>query len=169
MLEQFKTTGADNGEIGGTGSHEFQVLAGSGEDAIAISRDSDYAANVEMAEALAPATPRAAPAEAMKKIATPGKHTCEDVSAFLGIPIEKTVKSIVVMRESQMIMLLVRGDHMLNEVKASKVPGLRPFRFATDAEIRERLKATAGSLGPVGNNVTIIADRGGATAWGGGS
>jgi prolyl-tRNA synthetase len=156
---EFRPVAADTGEIGGTGSHEFQVLAGSGEDAIAICRSSDYAANVELAEALAPKAPRAAPSAPMQKVATPGKHTCEDVSAFLGIPIEKTVKTIVVMNNDQMSMLLVRGDHMLNEVKASKVPGLKPFRFATEAEIRGRLKASPGSLGPVGRDIPVIADR----------
>ena len=167
---EFRAVAADTGEIGGTGSHEFQVLAGSGEDAIAICRDSEYAANVELAEALAPATARGAAAQAMTKVATPGKHTCEDVSAFLGIPIEKTVKTIVVMAgpEARMTMLLVRGDHMLNEVKTSKVPGLKPFRFASDAEIRARLKASPGSIGPVVakhrqesdiHDIPIIADR----------
>jgi prolyl-tRNA synthetase len=114
---------------------------------------------VELAEALAPAAPRAAAAQAMQKVATPGKHTCEEVSEFLKIPIEKTVKTIVVMNNATMYMLLVRGDHMLNEVKASKVEGLKPFRFATEAEIRSRLKATPGSLGPVGHQVPVIADR----------
>ncbi|QJR15960.1 proline--tRNA ligase [Usitatibacter palustris] len=161
---KFRAVAADSGEIGGTGSHEFQVLASSGEDAIAHSTGSDYAANVELAEAVAPAAPRAAASAAMAKVATPGKHTCEDVSAFLGIPIEKTVKSIVVVHSSegqpdQMYMLLVRGDHMLNEVKASKLAALKPFRFATEGEIRTRLKATPGSLGPVGHDVKIIADR----------
>ncbi|MGE5615456.1 MAG: proline--tRNA ligase, partial [Bacillota bacterium] len=117
-------------------------------------------ANVELAEALAPAAPRAAPTQAMQKMATPGKHTCEEVAQYLKIPIEKTVKSVVVMHDDAMYMLLVRGDHMLNEVKASKVPGLNPFRFATDAEIRSRLSAPPGSLGPIGHtNITIIADR----------
>ena len=156
---RFRAVAADSGEIGGTGSHEFQVLAGSGEDAIAYSNGSDYAANVELAEALAPKAARGAAAEPMKKVATPGKHTCGEVSEFLKIPIEKTVKSIVVMRDPQgdekgapqMTMLLVRGDHMLNEVKASKVKGLKPFRFATDAEIRAKLEAPPGSLGPVGH------------------
>jgi len=161
---QFRAVAADSGEIGGTGSHEFQVLAGSGEDAIAYSSESKYAANVELAEALAPAGARAAAGEAMKKVATPGKHTCEEVSEFLKLPIEKTVKSIVVVhaeegKADEMVMLLVRGDHMLNEVKTTKVKGLRPFRFATDAEIRTRLKATPGSLGPVGHDVRIVADR----------
>ena len=169
----FRAVAADSGEIGGTGSHEFQVLAGSGEDAIAYSTGSDYAANVELAEALAPKAPRGAASEPMRKVATPGKHTCEEVSEFLKLPIEKTVKSIVVVHErggeapaedqagkpAEMAMLLVRGDHMLNEVKTSKVAGLKPFRFATEAEIRARLKANPGSLGPVGHDVRIVADR----------
>jgi prolyl-tRNA synthetase len=156
---EFRAVAADSGEIGGTGSHEFQVLASSGEDAIAYSPQSSYAANVEMAEALAPAQPRGAPTQAMKKVATPGKHTCEEVSEFLGLPIEKTVKSIVLMHEDSMIMLLVRGDHMMNEVKVAKIPGVKPFRFATNAEIAERLKAPPGSLGPVGHQIRVIADR----------
>jgi prolyl-tRNA synthetase len=157
---EFRAVAADSGEIGGTGSHEFQVIAASGEDAIAYSRDSGYAANVELAEAVAPTTPRAAPHEPMKKAATPGKHTCEEVAEYLKLPIEKTVKSIVVMTDGGMAMLLVRGDHMLNEVKASKVKGLKPFRFATDAEIRAQLKAPPGSLGPSGHaGLRVIADR----------
>jgi prolyl-tRNA synthetase len=161
---KFRAVAADTGDIGGTGSHEFQVIAGSGEDAIAYSADSDYAANVELAEAVAPSGARSAASQPMQKVATPGKHTCEEVSAFLAIPIEKTVKSIVVVHEQEgaqpeMYMLLVRGDHMLNEIKASKVPGLNPFRFATDAEIRAKLQASPGSLGPVGKNVKIVADR----------
>ena len=171
---QFRAVAADSGEIGGTGSHEFQVLAGSGEDAIAYATGSDYAANVELAEALAPKAARDAATESMKKVATPGKHTCEEVSEFLKLPIEKTVKSIVVVHDERgreapaetndskpdrMTMLLVRGDHMLNEVKASKVKGLKPFRFATEAEIRTRLKANPGSLGPVGHDVRLVADR----------
>ena len=161
---KFRAVAADSGEIGGTGSHEFQVLAGSGEDAIAYSTGSKYAANVELAEALAPKDARGAAKEAMKKVATPGRHTCEEVSGFLKLPIEKTVKSIVVVhveegKPDEMTMLLVRGDHMLNEVKTTKVKGLKPFRFATDAEIRTRLKANPGSLGPVGHDVRIVADR----------
>ena len=155
---QFRAVAADTGEIGGTGSHEFQVLASSGEDAIAYSPDSGYAANVELAEAVAP-SPRAALTQQMKKAATPDRHTCEEVSQLLGIPVEKTVKSIVVMHGDEMIMLLVRGDHMLNEIKATKVEGLKPFRFATDAEIRARLEAPPGSLGPVGKKIRIVADR----------
>jgi prolyl-tRNA synthetase len=157
---RFRAVAADTGEIGGTGSHEFQVLAGSGEDAIAYSLESDFAANVELAEALAPSRARAAAAQPMARVATPGKHTCEEVSALLGLSIEKTVKSIVVMHEEEMIMLLVRGDHMLNEIKASKIEGLKPFRFATEGEIRARLNAPPGSLGPVGHEgLRIVADR----------
>jgi prolyl-tRNA synthetase len=156
---QFRAVAADTGEIGGTGSHEFQVLAGSGEDSIAYSTDSGYAANVELAEALAPATARAAATQPMQKVPTPGVHTCEALSAFLGLPIGKTVKSIVVMAGDQMAMLLVRGDHMLNEVKAAKLPGLKGFRFATESEIRSHLGASPGSLGPVGHAVRVIADR----------
>jgi prolyl-tRNA synthetase len=161
---EFRAVAADTGEIGGTGSHEFQVLARSGEDSIAYCAGSDYAANVELAEAVAPA-PRAAATQAMQKVATPGKHTCEAVAELLQLPIQKTVKSIVVMHEppdksaARMAMLLVRGDHMLNEIKASKRPDMKPFRFATDAEIRERLGAPPGSLGPVGYDIRIIADR----------
>jgi prolyl-tRNA synthetase len=155
----FRAVAADTGEIGGTGSHEFQVLAGSGEDAIAFSPDSGYAANVELAEALAPATPRGPASQPMQKVATPGVHTNAELAEFLKVPIEKTVKSIVVMGGDQMTMLLLRGDHMLNEIKASKVAGLNPFRFATEAEIRAHLGASPGSLGPVGHDVRIIADR----------
>ncbi len=162
---EFRAVAADTGEIGGTGSHEFQVIAQAGEDAIAYSPASDYAANVELAEALAPAAPRAAATEPMQKAATPGRHTCEEVAQFLGIALVKTVKSIVLMRPiegapDEMLMLLVRGDHMLNEIKASKVPGVGKFRFATDAEIRGRLAAPPGSLGPVGHaDLRVIADR----------
>ncbi len=165
---EFRAVAADTGEIGGTGSHEFQVLAGSGEDSIAYSTGSEYAANVELAEAVSPAEPRVAATQPMQKVATPGKHTCLEVSEFLKLPIEKTVKTIVVMHEAgpdappgdRMVMLLVRGDHMLNEIKASKVPGLKPFRFATEAEIRERLNGPPGSLGPTGHKgLRVVADR----------
>ena len=163
---EFRAVAADSGEIGGTGSHEFQVIAASGEDAIAYSLASGYAANVELAEAVAPAPPRADATQHMTKVATPGKHTCEEVADFLKLPIEKTVKSIVVMHDPgegkppEMAMLLVRGDHMLNEVKATKVPRLKPFRFATEAEIRAKLEAPPGSLGPAGHSgLRVIADR----------
>jgi prolyl-tRNA synthetase len=162
---QFRAVAADTGEIGGTGSHEFQVIAQAGEDAIAYCPASGYAANVELAEAIAPPAARAAASEAMKKAATPGKHTCEEVAEYLKIPLTRTVKSIVVMHvpeggTPEMVMLLVRGDHMLNEVKATKVAGLNPFRFATEAEIGARLRAPLGSLGPVGHaGLKVVADR----------
>jgi prolyl-tRNA synthetase len=156
---RFRAVAADTGAIGGTGSHEFQVLAESGEDAIAFCPDSDYAANVELAEALAPPAPRAAPAESMRKVATPGKARCEDVAAFLGLPLQRTVKAIALMQDKGLVLLLLRGDHGLNEVKAQKAIGT--FRFATEAEIRRELGGPPGYLGPVGlpGAVRIVADR----------
>ena len=155
---KFRAVAADTGAIGGTGSHEFQVLADSGEDAIAYCPDSDYAANVELAEALAPRAPRPAPAEAMRRVPTPGKTRCEDVAALLGLPLERTVKAIAVMHDEALHLLLVRGDHELNEVKAQKSIGL--FRFATEAEIRHALGGPAGYIGPVGvQGVRVVADR----------
>jgi len=157
---RFRAVAADTGAIGGTGSHEFQVLADSGEDAIAYCPESDYAANVELAEALAPPAPRAAPAEAMRKVATPGRARCEDVAELLGLPLARTVKAIAVTAEAGGLrLLLVRGDHDLNEIKAQKVLGA--FRFATEAEIVQGLGGPPGYLGPVGipAAVQVIADR----------
>ncbi len=156
---EFRAVAADPGAIGGTGSHEFQVLADSGEDAIAYCPDSDYAANVELAEALAPAAPRPAPAEPMRKVPTPGKATCEDVAALLKLPLARTVKSIAVMQDGALVLLLVRGDHALNEVKTQKAIGA--FRFAQDAEIRAALGGPPGYLGPVGapRSLRVVADR----------
>jgi len=157
---RFRAVAADTGAIGGTGSHEFQVLADSGEDAIAYCPESDYAANVELAEALAPPAPRAAPAEAMRKVATPGRARCEDVAELLGLPLARTVKAIAVTAEAGGLrLLLVRGDHDLNEIKAQKVLGA--FRFATEAEIVQGLGGPPGYLGPVGipASVQVIADR----------
>ncbi len=119
---KFRAVAADTGAIGGTGSHEFHVLADSGEDAIAYSPASDYAANVELAEAVAPAQPRAAAAKKMQKVPTPGRTTCEDVTALLNLPLSQSVKALAVVNEDRMFMLLVRGDHQLNEVKAASVP-----------------------------------------------
>jgi prolyl-tRNA synthetase len=154
---KFRAVAADTGAIGGTGSHEFHVLADSGEDAIAFSPQSDYAANVELAEALAPGT-RGVPKEEMKKVPTPSKKTCEEVAALLKIDLKKTVKSVLVMHDEQLQMLLVRGDHTLNEIKAQKVIGA--FRFATEKEIEGVLHGPAGYIGPVGaNGVKVIADR----------
>jgi len=158
---QFRAVAADTGAIGGTGSHEFHVLADSGEDAIAYCPDSDYAANVELAEALAPATPRPAPTHPMRKIATPGAHSIEQVSAFLRIPAERIVKTLMVVTgDQQEYLLLLRGDHLLNEVKASKKFLLNDgYRFATESEIRHRLRAGPGSIGPIGTDLPVIADR----------
>lgn len=157
----FRAVAADTGAIGGTGSHEFHVLADSGEDAIAYSPDSEYAANVELAEALAPSVARAAPAQPMTRVATPNAHTIEEVSAFLKLPPAKIVKTLmVVCGDGREVLLLLRGDHMLNEVKAAKKLTLNEgFRFATENEIRARLGAGAGSVGPVGTSLPIVADR----------
>jgi prolyl-tRNA synthetase len=153
---KFRAVAADTGAIGGTGSHEFHVLADSGEDAIAFSPQSDYAANVELAEAVSPGT-RAPAKETMKKVPTPGKTTCEEVAQLLGLPLQRTVKAVAVMHDREFILLLVRGDHALNEIKTQKLIG--PFRFATDAEIRQALACKAGYIGPVGAKVKVIADR----------
>ena len=163
---KFRAVSADPGAIGGTGSQEFHVLADSGEDAIAFCPNSDYAANVELAEALVPApATRKAPAEQMRKVPTPGKTKCEEVAALLGLPLQRTVKAIAVMHDSEFFMLLLRGDHSLNEIKVQKVPGLDPFRFANDAEIERHLGSKPGYIGPVSTRTTIkvIADRAVAT------
>jgi prolyl-tRNA synthetase len=158
---KFRAVAADTGAIGGTGSHEFHVLADSGEDAIAYSPSSDFAANVELAEAVAPRQPRAAATRKMEKVPTPGKTTCEDVTALLNLTLSQSVKALAVVNEDSMFMLLVRGDHQLNEVKASKLPGLSGFRFATDKEIEARIGCRPGYIGPVGvaPDVAVIADR----------
>jgi len=154
---QFRAVAADTGAIGGTGSHEFQVLADSGEDAIAFSPGSDYAANVELAEALAPGT-RGSPTQKMEKVATPGKTRCEEVAALLKIDLKKTVKAVAVMHDNALHLLLLRGDHELNEIKAQKVIG--DFRFAGDKEIESSLGSKPGYIGPVGaGNVKVVADR----------
>jgi len=159
---QFRAVAADTGSIGGTGSHEFHVLADSGEDAIAYSPESGYAANVELAEALAPATPRPTPAEPMRKVPTPGKTRCEDVAELLSLPLARTMKAIAVMHDEAFVLLLLRGDHSLNEIKTQKLPGLDPFRFATDAEVEQHLRCKPGYIGPVGiaPGIRVVADRG---------
>jgi len=162
---QFRAVAADTGSIGGTGSHEFHVLADSGEDAIAFCPDSDYAANVELAEALAPATPRGTATAAMQKVATPGKIRCEDVAEFLKLPVQSMVKAIAVIRNDiaegepdRFALLLLRGDHDLNEIKAAKAIG--EFRFARDEEIVAALGCKPGYIGPVGiSGVAVFADR----------
>jgi prolyl-tRNA synthetase len=161
---KFRAVAADTGSIGGTGSHEFHVLADSGEDAIAWSPASQYAANVELAEAVSPERKRGPAGEPLKKVPTPGKKTCEEVAQLLKLPLEKTVKSVVLAAEgekgTQLFLLLIRGDHQLNEIKASKLPDLSSFRFASEAEIQRNFQSPAGYLGPVGlKNVKVIADR----------
>ena len=158
---KFRVVAADTGAIGGTGSHEFHVLADSGEDAIAYSPASDYAANVELAEALAPQSPRGPAAQKMQKVPTPGMTTCEEVTAMLGLPLSQSVKALAVMHEDSMFMLLVRGDHQLNETKVAKLPGLNPFRFASEKEIEARIGCRPGYIGPVAlpSDITVIADR----------
>ncbi|HQW80315.1 MAG TPA: proline--tRNA ligase [Pseudomonadota bacterium] len=159
---KFRAVNADTGAIGGSASHEFHVLADSGEDAIAFSTDSDYAANIEMAEALAPATPRAAAGAAMHKIDTPTQKTCEDVAAMMGIALTRTVKSVAIMTvDNTFVLALVRGDHIVNEVKLSKLAGMAEYRLATEAEIVDHLGSEPGFLGPVAARkvVRVIADR----------
>ncbi len=158
---QYRPVAADTGAIGGTGSHEFHVLADSGEDAIAFCPGSDFAANVELAEAIAPAGQRPPPAREMEKTPTPGMTTCEDVTAMLKLPLQQSVKALALMHEDEMFMLLVRGDHQLNEIKASKIPGLDPFRFATEEEIQSRIGCRPGYIGPVGlpGEIRVVADR----------
>jgi prolyl-tRNA synthetase len=163
---QFRAVTADNGAIGGSGSQEFHVIADTGEDAIVYCPNSDYAANLEAAESLALIAARAAATAAMTKVPTPDKTHCADVAKFLNVPIEKTVKSLLFAVDQEqgpakLFMLLVRGDHELNEVKASKVPGMLESRFATEAEILRACNAPAGYLGPVGisSDVTVVADR----------
>ena len=157
---KFRAVQADSGAIGGEESQEFHVLADSGEDAIAFSDGSDYAANVELARAADPG-PRPAAAEAMRKVETPTQKTCEDVAELLGIPLARTAKSIAVMTEAGFVLALVRGDHAVNEIKLAKVPGLAGYRMAGEAEILEFLGSEPGFLGPIGarKTIRIVADR----------
>jgi len=169
---KFRAVAADTGNIGGRASHEFQVIADTGEDAIAYCPTSDYAANIEMAEAVSLVAARQEPREAMRKVATPGKERCEEVANLLGLPLERTVKAIVLAVEQkdtsgtpagpEIWLLLVRGDHELNEVKAGKVDGLKDgFRFATEPEIRAAFGCRPGYLGPIATRqpVKVVADR----------
>ncbi|NJD89007.1 MAG: proline--tRNA ligase [Betaproteobacteria bacterium] len=159
---KFRPVAADTGEIGGLASHEFQVLADSGEDQIAYSDASGYAANIEQAEAIAPASPRAAPTEPMRKNPTPGTSTCEGVAKLWNEPLSRTVKAILLYANHRVHMLLIRGDHTLNEVKTGKVHGLKGWRWASDEEILAAADGPAGYLGPVGldrSKITVVADR----------
>ena len=169
---RYRAVAADTGAIGGDASHEFQVIADTGEDAIVYSPDSDYAANIELAEALPLLAARAAPTQDRVKTPTPGKATCEDVAALLGLPLARTVKSLVLSSDQKneagdvvkttLWLLLVRGDHSLNEVKAGKLPGLKDgYRFATAAEIEDHFGCKPGYLGPIGTKkpIKVVADR----------
>ncbi|ADL56310.1 proline--tRNA ligase [Gallionella capsiferriformans] len=158
---KFRAVAADTGAIGGSGSHEFHVLADSGEDALAYCPNSSYAANVELAEAVTPDSPRAAPAEALRNVDTPKQTTCEQVAELLGIPLQRTVKLLALVANDQLHIILLRGDHSLNEIKTAKLPGLADFRFAREDEIRAFFNCPPGFLGPVGidrANVRVIAD-----------
>ena len=158
---RFRAVNADTGAIGGSASHEFHVLADSGEDAIAFSDASDYAANIEMAEALALGSGRNLPSEDLRDAATPTQTTCEAVAELLGVALTRTVKSLALISEHGFTLALVRGDHAVNEIKLAKVPGLADYRMANDAEIAEHLGAQPGFLGPVKplKPVYLIADR----------
>jgi prolyl-tRNA synthetase len=169
---QYRAVAADTGAIGGDASHEFQVIADTGEDALVYSTGSDYAANVELAEALSLIERRATPSAALVKTPTPGKSTCEDVAELLGVPLQNTVKSLVLATDEKndagdivkttVWLLLVRGDHSLNEIKAGKVEGLKAgYRFATTAEIEQHFGCKPGYLGPIGTArpLKVVADR----------
>ena len=161
---EFRAVRADSGAIGGSQSHEFHVLADSGEDQIAFSTDSDFAANVELAEAVPATATRPEPAEELRTVDTPDTHTIEELVRGYGVPVEKTVKTLVVAASAEagggFIALLVRGDHVLNEFKAQRLPEVAaPVRFATDEEIRQAIGAAPGSLGPVGLPIPCIVDR----------
>jgi len=169
---KYRAVAADSGAIGGDLSEEFQVIADTGEDAIIYCPTSDYAANIELAEAVGLIAERAGPGAALQKTPTPGKSTCADVAALLGLPLERTVKSLVLATDerdeagdvvkSSVWLLLVRGDHDMNEVKVGKIPGLKDgFRFATVAEIESHFGSKPGYLGPIGlkQPVKVVADR----------
>ncbi|HLM52612.1 MAG TPA: proline--tRNA ligase [Pseudoxanthomonas sp.] len=157
---RFRAVQADSGAIGGDASQEFHVLADSGEDAIAFSTASDYAANVETATAAAPG-PRPAATEPMRKIATPSQRTCEEVAALMDIPLQRTVRSLALVASGGFALALLRGDHAANEIKLGKVEGLSGYRMATEAEIAEFLGSEPGFLGPLNpaKPIRVIADR----------
>jgi prolyl-tRNA synthetase len=166
---KFRAVAADTGSIGGTGSHEFHVLADSGEDAIAFCPASDYAANIELAEALATPAVRGEPGAALTTVATPGVRTIDDLCSLLKIPPQQTVKTLVYRGTDGLVALLLRGDHMLNEIKAAKLPALQsPLQPATEADVRAVFGAGFGSLGPLNvkhpAGLTVIVDRSAATA-----
>ena len=160
----FRAVQADTGSIGGSASHEFQVLAKNGEDDVIFSDSSDYAANIELAEAVAPEGERPAATQEMTQVDTPDAKTIAELVEQFSLPVEKTVKTLLVKAAEEsghpLVALLVRGDHQLNEVKAEKLDVVAaPLCFATDEEIRQVVGAGAGSLGPVGLTIPVIADR----------
>ncbi len=157
----FRAVRADSGAIGGAHSHEFHVLADSGEDAIVFSTASDYAANLEMAEALAPAGERAAPSAPMQSVDTPGMHTIEDLATGLGVAAAQCLKTLLVeATDGGVVALCLRGDHSLNAVKAEKLEQVaQPLSFASDEQILAAAGCRAGSIGPIGLTVPVIADR----------
>ena len=159
----FRPVQADTGSIGGNASHEFHVLAESGEDAIAFSTESDYAANVELAQALPPQASRPAAQQTMTMVATPNQHTIEEVSAFLKVPASQTVKTLVVNAseesDHELVALVIRGDYELNAIKAEKLPDVAsPVNFASEEDIQKALGCKPGSIGPVGLSIPVIAD-----------
>ncbi|KXJ43941.1 MULTISPECIES: proline--tRNA ligase [Marinobacter] len=162
----YRPVEADSGAIGGSASHEFHVLASSGEDAIVFSTDSDYAANIEKAEAVAPAGDRSSPSEEMAEVATPEQRTIEAVATFLNVDASRCAKTLLVKAEeddnghSGLIALILRGDHTLNEIKAENLPDVaEPLTMATDEEIEQVVGCKAGSIGPVNLTVPVIVDR----------
>jgi prolyl-tRNA synthetase len=157
----YRPVQADTGSIGGTGSHEFHVLAQSGEDDIAFSTESNYAANIELAEALAPKGERATPTQTMQTVDTPKQHTIEEVSQFLKVPANKIAKTLIVQgSDNNLVALVVRGDHELNEIKAEKLTqAANPLTFAFETDIKAALGCGIGSIGPVGLKIAVIVDR----------
>ena len=165
---RFRAVAADTGQIGGSASHEFHVIAETGEDQIAYCQNSSYAANIEMAEALPLLTERKAPTQTLSKVPTPDKTSCQEVAHYLNIPLEHTVKSLVLAVDAaeetappKLWLLLIRGDHRLNDIKVSKIPGLAGYRLANEKEIYENLDSAPGYLGPVNipKTTTVLADR----------
>ncbi|SFE20304.1 proline--tRNA ligase [Nitrosomonas sp. Nm166] len=156
---KFRGVAADTGAIGGSGSHEFHVLAESGEDAIAFCPDSDYAANIELASSRIPQQERDQPEGAMQKISTPNKKTCAEVAEFLGVPLQKTIKTLAVKANNKLFLLLLRGDHQLNELKIRKIPFLSEFEMASEADILQAMGTVPGYIGPVGSKACVIADQ----------
>lgn len=155
---EFRAVAADTGAIGGSNSHEFHVLANSGEDGLAFCPTSDFAANVELAEAIQPNMIRATAGEKIQKIITPGQKSIEEISSFLNVPPQQVLKTIAVMdSENNFILILLRGDHMLNEIKTAKIIG--DFRFASDDEVHQHIGCRTGYIGPVNTAVRILADR----------